>query len=75
MATATSGIWISSSGYIKTEPNEKIEENQFYKEEKSLSGSPSLESKNHHNNDNTVETYKESLNDFLSAFKCYQDGQ
>jgi len=75
MATATSRIWISSSEYIKTEPNDKIPENQFGKQEKSSSGSPSLESKNHHNNDGTVEIYKESLKKFLSEFKCYQNEQ
>ncbi|ASV33281.1 hypothetical protein CJJ18_03450 [Candidatus Williamhamiltonella defendens] len=75
MATATSRIWISSSEFIKTESNEKIQENQFNKQEKSSSGSLSLESENHHNNDSTVEIYKESLKNFLSEFKCYQNEQ
>lgn len=35
-ATATSRIWMSSSEYIKTEPNDKIPENQLDKKERSL---------------------------------------
>ncbi|WP_174888617.1 hypothetical protein [Candidatus Hamiltonella defensa] len=75
MATATSRIWMSSSEYIKTEPNDKIPENQLDKKERSLSDSPSLEFKNHHNNNANVEIYKESLKNFLSEFKCYQNEQ
>ncbi|WP_174889253.1 hypothetical protein [Candidatus Williamhamiltonella defendens] len=74
-ATATSRIWMSSSEYIKTEPNDKIPENQLDKKERSLSDSPSLEFKNHHNNNANVEIYKESLKNFLSEFKCYQNEQ
>ncbi|AYB48242.1 hypothetical protein CJJ19_00270 [Candidatus Williamhamiltonella defendens] len=66
---------MSSNEYIKTEPNDKIPENQFDKQEKNFSGFTSLESENHHNNDSTVEIYKESLKNFLSEFKCYQNEQ
>ncbi|ATW22746.1 hypothetical protein BJP44_06725 [Candidatus Williamhamiltonella defendens] len=66
---------MSSSEYIKTEPNDKIPENQLDKKERSLSDSPSLEFKNHHNNNANVEIYKESLKNFLSEFKCYQNEQ